>query len=169
MMYPTPKYSEVIAARNDAPGNQLGRYSGCCGHAPTLFIKNVYTPPSPNPQNTRLANDPPRSPATNTSAQAVPSGNESAPCSFTINCRRNGIMKSTPSHPPNSASIKILEYSSGNPKKISAGKVKITPAATDSPADPVVCTILFSKMVARPNARKILMLNTAIGIEADTV
>ena len=46
---------------------------------------------------------------------------------------------------------------------------KITPAAADSPADPVVCTILFSRMVERPNARKMLIESTAIGIEADTV
>ena len=34
-----------------------------------------------------------------------------------------------------------------NPRKISAGSVNITPAASDSPADPVVCTILFSRIV----------------------
>src|SRR5277367_5037073 len=134
-------------------------------------MQNVYTPPRPKPQNTRPANDPPRSPATSTSAQAVPSGNVRLPCSFTINCRRSGIMNSTPSHPPSSASGKIRQTvnSVPNPKKISAGIVNITPAASDSPADPVVCTMLFSRIVERPNARKILSDSTEIGIEADTV
>src|SRR5277367_1416197 len=134
-------------------------------------MQNVYTPPSPRPQNTRPANDPPRSPATSTSAHAVPSGNVKLPCSFTINCRRSGIMNSTPSHPPISARKNMRQYSllSENPRKISAGMEKITPAATDSPADPVVCTILFSRMVERPKARRMLMESTAIGMEADTV
>src|SRR5271169_4386824 len=171
MMYPTPRYSDVIAARNDAPGNQLGRASGCEVHACTVFIRNVYAPPSPSPQKTRPAKDPPRSPATKTSAQAVPSGKVRFPCSLTINCRRSGIIKSTPSHPPSSAKGKIRQKvnSDPNPKKISAGKVNITPAASDSPADPVVCTILFSRMVARPKARRMLTESTAIGIEAETV
>src|SRR5579864_1408480 len=50
-----------------------------------------------------------------------------------------------------------------------AGIVKITPAAADSPAEPVVCTMLFSRIVERPNARKMLMDKTAIGMEAETV
>src|ERR1700689_802115 len=101
-------------------------------------MQKVYTPPSPRPQKTRPANDPPRSPATKTSAQAVPSGNVRFPCSFTINCRRSGIMNNTPSHPPKSAKGKIRQKvnSDPNPRKISAGKVNITPAASDSPAKP---------------------------------
>src|SRR5271163_3163659 len=171
MMYPTPRYSDVIAARNEAPGNQLGRASGCEVHIWNVFIRNVYAPPSPSPQKTRPANDPPFSPATNTSAQAVPSGKVKLPCSFTINCRRSGIMNSTPSQPPNSAIGKIRQNvnSDPNPRKMSAGKVNITPAASDSPADPVVCTMLFSRMVDRPNARRMLMDKTEMGIDADTV
>ena len=53
--------------------------------------------------------------------------------------------------------------------KISAGSVKIAPAATDSPADSAVWTMLFSRMLALPNARSRLMLRTAMGIDADTV
>ncbi len=80
-------------------------------------------------------------------------------------------MNNTPSHPPSSASGKIRQNvnSVPNPKKISAGIVNITPAASDSPADPVVCTMLFSRIVERPNARKMLIESTAIGIEAETV
>src|SRR5438045_9798658 len=50
-----------------------------------------------------------------------------------------------------------------------AGRVKITPDATDCPAFPVVCTILFSRMVARPKARRILIESTAMGIDGETV
>src|SRR6202007_3441782 len=80
-------------------------------------------------------------------------------------------MKSTPSHPPSNASGKIHQKVNSEPKprKISAGMVNITPAARDSPAEPVVCTMLFSRMVERPNARKMLMERTEMGIEAETV
>ena len=63
----------------------------------------------------------------------------------------------------------MRQYSNGKPRKISAGKVNNTPAATDSPDDPAVCTMLFSRIVARPNMRSTLMESTAIGIEAETV
>ena len=80
-------------------------------------------------------------------------------------------MNSTPSQPPISARKNTRQYSvfSEKPMKISAGKVKITPAATDSPADPVVCTILFSRIVDLPNARRIEMDSTEMGIDAETV
>src|SRR3984957_3731984 len=45
----------------------------------------------------------------------------------------------------------------------------MTPAAADSPAEPVVCTMLFSRIVDRPNARRMLMESTAMGIDAETV
>src|SRR5216684_6707517 len=136
-----------------------------------MFIRIVYSPPMPSPQKTRPANEPPRSPATSTSAHAVPSGNSRLPCSLTISWRRNGIMNSTPSHPPISARKKTRQYSVFNekPRKIRAGRVKITPAATDSPADPVVCTILFSRIVDFPNARRMEIDSTEIGMEAETV
>ena len=47
--------------------------------------------------------------------------------------------------------------------------MKATPAAIDSPAEPVVCTTLFSSTPARPKARKSVIESTAIGIEAETV
>jgi hypothetical protein len=78
-------------------------------------------------------------------------------------------MKRTPSTPPRSASMKMRAYSSSKPRKMSAGSVKMTPEATDSPADPVVCTMLFSRMVARPSARRSEIDSTEIGIEAETV
>jgi hypothetical protein len=39
----------------------------------------------------------------------------------------------------------------------------------DSPAEPVVCTTLFSSTEARPKARNSVTDSTAIGIEAETV
>jgi len=47
--------------------------------------------------------------------------------------------------------------------------VNTTPADTESAADPVVWTMLFSRIVARPMARKIVIERTAMGIEAETV
>src|SRR2546425_6700856 len=44
-----------------------------------------------------------------------------------------------------------------------AGIVKTTPAATESLADPVVCTMLFSRIEVLPRARKIVIERTAIG------
>src|ERR1043166_7483345 len=76
MMYPTPRYSEVVLARMEDPGNHEGVCVGVLGHRENMFSfwKSVYSAPSPSPAKTRLANDPPLSPAINTSAQAVPSG-----------------------------------------------------------------------------------------------
>ena len=45
----------------------------------------------------------------------------------------------------------------------------MTPEAIDWPALPVVWTMLFSRMVARPKARRMLMERTEIGIDAATV
>ena len=61
------------------------------------------------------------------------------------------------------------------PSSNSAGIVTPTPKAIDSPADPAVWTMLFSRMVARrkPNdrekTRNSVIDSTAIGTEADTV
>ena len=50
-----------------------------------------------------------------------------------------------------------------------AGSVKTTPAAMDSPAEPVVWTMLFSRIVDLPRVRKKAIDSTAMGIEAETV
>jgi hypothetical protein len=50
-----------------------------------------------------------------------------------------------------------------------AGSVKTTPAAIDSPAEPVVWTMLFSRIVDLPRVRKNATARTAIGMEAETV
>src|SRR3954466_14896280 len=58
---------------------------------------------------------------------------------------------------------------------MSGGIAAPTPKAIDSPAEPAVWTILFSRIVARrvPNARdrprKIVIASTATGIDAETV
>src|SRR5260221_5112081 len=76
MMYPTPRYSVVVLARNELPFSQSGLYVGVLGQAANMFSfwKKVYKAPMPRPAKTRLANDPPLSPAMSTSAQAVASG-----------------------------------------------------------------------------------------------
>ncbi len=63
----------------------------------------------------------------------------------------------------------MREYSRSKPRKTSAGRVKMTPEAMDWPALPVVWTMLFSRIEARPSARSTLMESTDIGIEAATV
>ena len=80
-------------------------------------------------------------------------------------------MNRTPSHPPSKASGKMRQKVNSEPKprKMSAGSVNITPAASDSPAEPVVCTMLFSRMVEPPSFLSSEMDRTAIGIEAETV
>ena len=52
---------------------------------------------------------------------------------------------------------------------IRAGNVKITPAASDSPADAAVCTMLFSRMLESLNSFRMAMEITAAGMEAETV
>jgi hypothetical protein len=47
--------------------------------------------------------------------------------------------------------------------------VKITPAASASPADADVCTMLFSRMFDSANRRSTAIEITAAGIDADTV
>ena len=82
-------------------------------------------------------------------------------------------MKRTPSNPPNSASTVIwptltMIAGSSRAHRNSAGRVKITPAARDSPADPTVWTMLASRIVP-PKIRKTATAITAAGIEALTV
>ena len=45
----------------------------------------------------------------------------------------------------------------------------MTPEAMDWPALPVVWTMLFSRMEARPKTRRMLMERTEMGMEAATV
>ena len=55
------------------------------------------------------------------------------------------------------------------PSSRNTGIVVATPKAIDSPAEPVVCTMLFSRIVGRPKTRKRVIESTATGIEALTV
>ena len=80
-----------------------------------------------------------------------------------------------PRIPPKAARKKIGQYEKNDSlllpadKKRKPGKVKTTPAAIDYPAEPVVCIMLFSRMVVLKNFLPIEMASTAIGIEAETV
>ena len=81
------------------------------------------------------------------------------------------MVKSTPSTPPNIAIAivsmkgKSIQYRNST----SAGRVKMTPAASDSPAEAAVCTMLFSRMFDRLNSRRTAIEMTAAGIDAETV
>ena len=84
-------------------------------------------------------------------------------------------MKHTPSVPPNRA-IRAMERMLGkaifpsSAQRNNAGSVKIAPAATDSPAEPIVCTMLFSRIESlRRITRMIPIEITAAGMEAETV
>ncbi|OQB98374.1 MAG: hypothetical protein BWX80_03998 [Candidatus Hydrogenedentes bacterium ADurb.Bin101] len=81
-------------------------------------------------------------------------------------------MNTMPSNPPNST-IKVVGQNLNScqaPTNKSAGIVKIAPAARLSPADAIVCTILFSRMVPRRKIpRRMAVLITAAGMEALTV
>ncbi len=64
--------------------------------------------------------------------------------------------------------------SRSKPRIMIAGMVTPTPKAIDSPADPAVCTMLFSRIEAfrRPifeRMRKMVIEMTATGIDAETV
>ena len=86
-------------------------------------------------------------------------------------------MNNTPSSPPIKAVMKIwktvMVYSPGTMKEVrkKAGIVKITPAASDSPEEPMVCTMLFSRIVPLRapiffNTPNIATDITATGMEA---
>ncbi len=138
-------------------------------------MMNLNTAAKPIPANTVEALAPPSSPARSTSAQAVPSGYGKTPCSLTISALRSGTIKNTPSRPPRSAIsvISIIPGLSILPSaahKKSAGSVKIAPAASDSPAEPIVCTKLLSRIEFFRIIIRITPIEiTAAGIDADTV
>jgi hypothetical protein len=77
-------------------------------------------------------------------------------------------MRSTPRIPPTTARMATFPTLRSYPIRRIAGIVKTTPAAIDSPAEPVVWTMLFSRMV-EPKRRKNATAITAIGIDAETV
>ena len=92
-----------------------------------------------------------------------------------MNARRSGIIIRMPRIPPSTETIITRIGSMSYPRIMSAGIVAPTPNAIDSPADPAVWTILFSRIVLRrapktPEiARKTVIEITATGIEAETV
>src|ERR1700737_1460641 len=113
-------------------------------------------------------------PALSTAAHAVPSGYFKTLCSLTINARRKGIIIRIPSKPPSTATIMTRVTSRSKPRMRIAGIVTPTPKAIDSPADPAVWVMLFSRTVESrsPNLespRNRASEMTATGIDALTV
>ena len=74
-----------------------------------------------------------------------------------------------PSRPPSTPTVMTRTTSISNPSISSAGMTSPTPNAIDSPADPVVCTMLFCKIVVRPNTLNTVMARTATGMDAEIV
>jgi len=54
-------------------------------------------------------------------------------------------------------------------RKRNPGSVNTTPEAIDSPAEPIVCTMLLSRIVEPPKRLRSEIDRTAIGIDAETV
>src|SRR5262245_54184238 len=143
------------------------------------MVLALIPPPSPAAisrfaESDAAAFDSSEAPAFNTSAQAVPSGYFNSPCCCTISARRSGIIMKMPSKPPSTATRSTRVTSRSKPRIMIAGMVTPTPKAIDSPAEPAVCEMLFSRIVASliPKTwrkRKKVMLMTATGIEALTV
>ena len=91
-----------------------------------------------------------------------------------MSARRSGIIMRMPSNPPSVATSITRVISRSKPRIMIAGIVTPRPNAIDSPAEPAVWTMLFSRMVASrsPNfesSRKMVMERTATGMEALTV
>jgi hypothetical protein len=91
-----------------------------------------------------------------------------------MSARRSGIIIRMPSRPPRTATSSTREVSSSKPRIMIAGIVTPTPNAIDSPAEPAVCTMLFSRIVAaraptRDASRNSVIEITATGIDALTV
>ncbi len=151
-MKPTPN----SAAETSVPSWPLRRNgmrtsisSGTSRSPPTIVLKS---PPAMMPSNTPRARPPPWL-ATSTSAQAVPSGYGSVSCSRSMRNLRSGIMNSVPSTPPASARRVICSSDGSMPQRNSAGKVKITPLATELDAEPMVWDMFASRMLPRTAIR----------------
>ena len=138
-MYPTP--SRAGERSLPIPNTERPNVTPCSIEEPAIlrpvcenFNRAAATPPSA----ISLAPEPPLAPAFSTSAVATPSGNRRS--ASTMSARLSGMVKRTPRMPPQSA-IPIVGRN-GNPaqwrRRMRAGRVKITPAASDSPAEAAV-------------------------------
>ena len=82
-------------------------------------------------------------------------------------------MNRTPSSPPHRASRVICNNPGASPQRNSAGRVKMTPLATELEAEPTVCEVFASSTVAvapTPRiTRKTATVITATGIDVEMV
>ena len=92
-----------------------------------------------------------------------------------MSARRSGIIIRMPSAPPRTATNITRVSSKSKPSIMMAGMVTPTPKAIDSPAEPAVWAMLFSRIVASPvpnnleASRNSVSEMTATGIDALTV
>ena len=171
-IYPTDNNA---SDKSDAPYMRVPRTSIPAITFPSAISNPLtnqpYIAPNPNAYRITISDDPPLSPATKTSSHAIPSGYSNA--SSTMNTRRNAMVKIVPKTPPKIATQNTVTkfISSAKPITSNAGMVKIMPAASDSPADVIVWTALFSRIVTSLNfnKRSTNIDITAAGIDADTV
>src|SRR5579859_4397168 len=107
-------------------------------------------------------------PTLSTSAAATPSGYGRSDCA--TSARRSGTLYMTPRMPPVTQIANDCQY--GNPvhqpTMTSPGSTKMIDESVPA-ADATVCTILFSKIVAERNARRIAIEMTAAGIDVANV
>ena len=157
MSSPMPKPVKITFAPGDCPSPAaLAAFISACAEGEANARSSAFAP------------------AFNTAAHAVPSGYFKIPCSFTIKARRSGIIIMMPSKPPSTATNITRVSSKSKPRIKIAGIVTPTPNAIDSPAEPAVCVMLFSKIVESRTPNFDIMRNsasemTATGIDALTV
>ena len=173
-IYPTPRSAGYTSAENAVLRERIGAVT-TPGTTFKPSVINLKTADNPIPANTVFALVPPSSPAKRTSAHAVPSGYGNTPCSLTIKALRSGIINSTPRTPPTKAISEIVSRFGASvfpsfAHKNKAGSVNIAPAARDSPAEPIVCTMLLSRIESFFIITRITPIEiTAAGIDAETV
>ena len=81
-----------------------------------------------------------------------------------------GIMNKIPKMPPRDERKKMRVMEGVSPKRMSAGIVKMTPAAKPSPTVAIVWTMLFSSTVEFLHKRRKMAIDIiAAGIEAEIV
>ncbi len=121
------------------------------------------------PPKTLPAWMPPFSPVISTSAQALPSGKVEVAVFFDHQSVAKGNHKQHPQQAAGQRQRKNAGIIERVTKKNQRRQREDGPAAIDSPAEPTVCTMLFSRMVEFPSHLKTVMEMTATGIEALTV
>ena len=137
-IYPTPISAGYTCTENNVFKELTGTITapGITFIPSTIYLTRAAIP---MPKKTVFAPLPPSSPASSTSAHAVPSGYGSTPCSFTINALRSGTIKSTPRTPPHKASAVMV-----NKSGVSAFPSSAAPKTTANKTPTITAVMLNS-------------------------